>query len=344
MIFNAALFEEHIHRLCHDTLASFRAACRFYALFQVIYLTIAILELFCFASFFPFFTQSTLLAFSLAALFLTCFSYFVLLFYFQAKKPQQLLKLRNEYIDTVRQLLPFRRGDPELHLSIAHAIYRLLSHFDDDMHLNYYRFPLIGNLFHPIIEKFSRLAHWKDELTFKEILLFVCINEHVELVKEEPTDLEAHASLAHAYLVLSYIYTDPRILHPEKNIQWVASDYAGQEMRQKFKRAKQRAIEEYKVLDHFSPNDPWIYSKLASIYRDLEMPKEEIAAYEAILETSPHQKDIILRLGILYFQEGSHARGLQLYEALKKSHRTEAEELLTHYDAHFTEEYISLSH
>ena len=105
-IFNRALFEERVQQ--HDTIAvaQFKQITRHFALFHISFFSIACLELVAFVLFFSFLTKSTLLAFSLAAILLTGFSYFVLLFYLQAKKPQQLLQVRHAYLSAVKRCFP----------------------------------------------------------------------------------------------------------------------------------------------------------------------------------------------------------------------------------------------
>src|SRR5262245_26633332 len=89
--------EDQIERFSQEALSFFKQVTRHYALFHITFFSLAIFELFAFVLFFSFLTRSTIFAFSLAGLFLTAFSYFVLLFYFQAKKPQQLLELRSRF-------------------------------------------------------------------------------------------------------------------------------------------------------------------------------------------------------------------------------------------------------
>ena len=156
----------------------------------------------------------------------------------------------------------------------------------------------------------------------KEILLLVSITEHIQLIKETPTDLEAHASLANAYVALSKIYQGD-----------------SKEMHEKFQAASEKAIQEFKILDHYSPNDPWVQAQLATCYHDLKMFREEILYYENILKLCPEDKQIMFRLGVLYFQQGLNAKGLRTYEELKNMGFSRADELIDYYDANIRQEY-----
>ena len=55
----------------------------------------------------------------------------------------------------------------------------------------------------------------------KELLLQACIDEHIQLVRMQPTDLEAHAGLANAYVMLSGIYVDPRTFEGLDDDRWI---------------------------------------------------------------------------------------------------------------------------
>ena len=70
-------------------LQEYRKAIRTQLIFHLGFGALFALELLTLLLFFPTLSHSALFAFSIGALFLTCFTYFVLLFYFQANKPAQ---------------------------------------------------------------------------------------------------------------------------------------------------------------------------------------------------------------------------------------------------------------
>lgn len=333
--FNAKLFEEEVHRQSAATADAFKSITRYYALFHLFFVGLILVEVFSFFLFFSLLSRSSLLAVSLAAIFLTLFSYLVLLFYFQAKKPEQLIELKNSYSAACLRLLP-TENSPERHLSLAYAYYRLTSELHDQEY-NYYQLPPSLKALEPLAEKFSLWAHWKDVHDMKEMLLFLAIEEHVKLVKAEPTDLEAHASLAGGFISLYKLYMDPRKQFPGRQFTWVSSEYASEKMEKRFKAAAQRAIEEFKILDAYAPGDPWVHAQLASIYHDLEMPEEETLQYEALQKISPQDKTVLFRLGTLYFEQGKAAAALRLYQELRTANDPAAEELISYYDKQLQE-------
>lgn len=329
--FGTKTFEENLPGYCESSLGDFKRISRFYTLFHTGFFTLVAGEIVAFLLFFSFFTKSSMLAFSLAALFLTGFSYFVLLFYYQAKKPQQLIELRASFQAACTESVPYPKGTAEYHIALAHAIYQLV-HLLDKQEYHFYRLPKLFDMFNPVLQKFSSWSHWKDIHQMKEKLLFVAIQQHVEQVKIEPTDLEAHASLGAAYLQLARLYRDPRKLYPEEPFPWISPEYATDAMTRKFQKAAERAIEEFKILDSYAPNSPWTHAQLAAIYRDLAMPDEEIACYESMLAITPSDQLVLFRLGVLYFEQGHNAKALKIYETLRHAEDEKAEELIALYD------------
>ncbi len=103
------------------------------------------------------------------------------------------------------------------------------------------------------------------------------------------------------------------------------------ELMERFRFTAERAIEEFKILNDYAPDDPWVHVQLAYSYRDLGMPQEEIREYEIVLGLCPDDYDTLYRLGVLYFEQGYNANGLEVYETLKKNNLKKAEQLISHY-------------
>ncbi len=330
--FKETTLSEYSQTLVH----SFRKTTRFYACFHIIFALLAFAEFFALAVFFSFWIASSTIAFLLAAIFLTGFSYFVLLFYFQVKKPQQLLEFRRIYLEACRSVLMAQTEMSMYHLSVAHAIYRTTEALDC-MECDYYRLPVNWPTLQTLLRKFSIFCHWKDVLLMKELLLQEAINEHIALIKEEPVDLEAHASLGESYTRLAAIYQNPSQRASEEEAKdlfpWISPEFSSDGMQKKWRLAYARAIEEFLIIDAFAPNDPWVHAQLAGIYHELGEPKKESEEYETILRIVPEDKAALFKLGVLYFQEGHTAKGLEIYQKLKQARDPYSEKLLEFYDA-----------
>ena len=319
-------FQKIVESFCISGIKQFKKIIRSYIFFHLFFIGFLTIEIALFFLFLTFLCQSAFLAFSLAGIILTGFGYLVLLFYFQTKKPEQFLALRNWFMLLCKKKIPKDLKISEYHLSLANAAYRFASELGlQEAH--FYSLPKnMGSLNH-LMRKFSTLCLHKDIHKMKEILLLVTINEHLQLIKQTPTDLEAHASLANAYVSLSKLYLQKDIKQSPKSL------------REKFVSATEKAIQEFKIMDHYAPNDPWVHAQLASCYHDLQIYKEEIREYETILLFCPNDKEIMFRLGILYFQQGLNAKGLQIYEALKRFNFSRIDELIDFYDANIKQEY-----
>lgn len=331
-IFRPQAFDQSLDALIEKKLERFRAITRKYVLFHLLFATIALCQLMTLLVGLSFFNPTTLIAIVLAAFFLSAFSYFVLLFYLQAKKPEDLLALKEEFSKDCQTLVPFPPSSAEYHLALSHGLGKFVQAIDQ-VEYQCFSLPFRFKTIDVVIQKFSAWCHWRDVHKMQECLLLSSIDEHVQLIKEKPTDLEAHAALGKAYIALSRIYTDPRHRGVESELPWVSSAFGQPHMRHKFVWACKRAIEEFHIIDTYTPNDPWIHAELAKIYHDLEMPEQEIEEYEKIKTITPDDSSVLLRLGILYFQEGQNAKGLEIYEELKHAKNARAKDLIAYYDA-----------
>lgn len=315
-----------IEKAARSTLDKFRSILRSYTLLHVSFLSLIFIQsLGIFFSLF-FFQGATFLALLLASFFLTFFSYILMTHYFQGKKPEQFLSLKKEFFQECQKQMPYSFDEEEIHLSLANSALQCVSliHEAKIYILSIPPFTFMEDA----MVKISLFLHWKDLVMMQETLLERAIKEHVALIKMNPTDLSVHASLANTYIALSKAYQKPTdsILI---NSSFVDSLY--KKVADKFQQASKRAIEELKILDDLSPNDPWVHAQLASCYHTLQMSEDEVREYEILLLLRPKDKDILYRLGLLYFQLGKTAKGLTLYGQLKSLDASSASRLISHY-------------
>lgn len=306
-------------------LRGFKHVTRKYALFHILFFILGCLELFGFAFFFSFFTKSATLAFSLAGIVLTVFSYLVLLFYFQAKKPHDLMTIHQEFLTTC---ISQKRESEDLLL--PEALERLASELHR-LEYSYYLLPPVLGVLKPIAEKFSAWWHWKDLLEIKEMILLQLVQEYIERVKKLPIDPQSHADLGFAYVSLTRLYQDPRIVDPSSEHLFVSVEYASTEMKQKHLRAALAAIEEFKIVSDYMPHHPWVYGELAALYLESGQPQEAIKSYESFLEIAPHDAATLLKLGTLYFEQAQPSKALTIYHTLQSLDSAKAEALISHY-------------
>ncbi len=254
-------------------------------------------------------------AIALSGIFLTVFSYLVLIYYLQAKKPEQFVSIKNSFTALCKQALSSYIHSCDYHLSMARAAEKLASSLEKKLEQ-----PQLSTAYEilksSLVKKFRHFIK-KDIITMQELLLLESVRQHVSLIKKEPTDLEAHASLSMTYLSLAKLHKKEQ--HEENST---------------FRQSIERAIEELKILKDYIPKDPWVHAQLAACYHDLGKNQEEIEEYEMILKLRPDDQEIMHRLGILYFQQGQNSKGLKLYNQLLDQEYPKAKALLNHYDAY----------
>lgn len=313
--------------------AEFDSVMKRYTAFNVFFLVLCTAEVVALVCLFAFLVQSLVLALSLALVFFTFFAYFTLKIYFQAKRPEQFLSVKERYLNIYKGLIQYQEGSPEHYNSLANACCK----FANRLHAreyNYYAPPAFLKFLAPTMERISCWLHWQDVHLMKEQMLNEAVEEHIKFVKCRPTSLEAHASLANAYVMLSGLYIDPRKLEGYDDERWIPTGKYDEKFHEKFRFTAERAIEEFKILSEYAPDDPWVHSQLAYSYHDLQMPMEEIAEYETIQKLLPSDKDTMFKLGMLYFQQGMNAKGLRVYEELKKVQYARTESLIKYYGAY----------
>lgn len=299
----------------------------FYIKFNLFFLILAIIEVVGLFFSFRFLADSALLAFSFGFLFLTFFSYFILRFYLHTQKPIEFEKLKNSYERSCKLMFGYEEGNLEKHVTLANAYCKLANSLHKK-EARAFKLPKFLIKFFPLlclnIEKCSAWCLFEDVHKMKELFLTGAVNEHIKVVKCEPTSQAAHAALANAYVMLSGLYASKN--NPQGKIESFSN-----KMEQKFRLTAERAIEEFKIILDYAPDDPWIHKQLAYSYHDLQMPIEEIKEYEAVLKINPDDKDTIYKLGVLYFQQGFNAKGLRLYEELKQFNQKKADQLIKFY-------------
>lgn len=308
----------------------FQRILKSYALFNALFAILILSEWLYLLFHFTFLTQSFILAIYFALIVATLFSYATLRLFFQTKKMENCLSLKEEFIYLSRTALQYEPGNFEHHLALANACCHLANQFHGlEYHL--YVPPSFLEQLASSFEKVSCWIHWKDVHFMKEKLLESCIEEHIKMVHLQPTHMEIHASLANAYIMLSGLYADPRTIEGLEESRWFPPTKYKEESALIFRKIAERAIEEFKILKEYAPNDPWVHTQLAYSYRDLKMHKEEIQEYETLLQLCPNDTEILFSLGRLYFEHGHNAKGLHIYEILKKTHPKKAEVLIRYY-------------
>lgn len=328
MTYEDSRLQDVFEKAFEEGAKSFLSCTRFYSFFHIGFITFLCLQLLAFLLFFSYFSQSLIAACGLALFFLTVFSYLVLLFFFQAKKPQQLLAICSRFEEICSIAFPFPKEQPDFLLSRAHA-FQEFAFFLTEQELDFYD-PLIPIAsLRPLIQKFTIWVHWKNFHQMKELLLEKTVRSLIAAVKVLPTDEEIHATLAVGYINLCKLYVHPKKLH--SSLPWISPEYSSSSMKDSFSFYAQKAIEECKILQDLQPKNPWVLAHLAEIYHLQEKTQEEIHSCEELLSLTPNNTDLLFQLGVLYFQEGQPGKGLQIYKQLQEDCVDKAQRLIEYY-------------
>ena len=287
---------------------SFKKAVRFFFWLHFNFILLIALEVISFAVFFPFLQESYWLAFSLAVIFLTAFSYYILSIYYRSSKGSDFQKIRDEFL---AKSLGSISEDPFLHSRVAGHAIRVSENLKGAEY----------SLFKPsrwlvflngLLETLNVWAFSHDVFMMRSEFLRLAIYQYIEQIVLNPMDLEGHQEVANAYVMLYSLLTENGYIEEGR-------------------RYCRRAVEEFKILCQYAPQDPWVHAQLAYGYHDLQMPKEEIKEYEILLKLCPYDRQVLYDLGVLYFEQGMNAQGLKIYDDLKRVNVQKAETLIQHY-------------
>lgn len=301
--------------LIDSTLKEFQQITRRYALFHAAFLVAFVVELLVVLVFTPFMAKTWTIAATVSLIFLTAFTYFVLRLYFQTKKPEQFVALRDKFLASCPT-------------GTVRPIYDWIQQLQGQ-ESQCYSLPTLLQTLSPLVEKFSVWCHWEDVHWMKETLHLHALQKMFEWVRENPTDLELHRAIATSYMALYQIYQMPKT-----SFSFIQKQYDSPEMRDKFERSARLAMEELKIVLTYAPNDPWALNYMARVYSDLGLRQEEKKIYEMLLSAQPQDGEIHYRLGKLCFELGHMAQGLHLYRELQGRKDPKAQELISHYKLH----------
>jgi len=325
--FNQVFFQKKAQKNYRETTNNFKKIIKSFFIFNVSFFIISLLQIISFIILFSTLESSAIIATLLASIFLTSFTYLVLLFYFQSKKTEQFSLLKDQFITVCKKALSIPAGSAEHHLTIALAALKLSNNLKNE--INILKLPKFLNLSKMLNSFFLK----KDIFKFQEFLLIAAIEEHLNQLKLTPTDLELHASLANICTNLSTLYSQAKDKSFfSKNTKTI--------LKNKYDFCISSAIEEFKILNDYAPNDPWIHLQLAQNYKKLNFKKEQIKEYETIYKLCPNDNNILFKLGTLYFETKRNSKGLRIYEELKMRSFKDADQLLSYYNIYKIDEIL----
>lgn len=307
-------------------LSQFDRITKRYMLFHLLSVCTLSTTLFCSLFFFIRLWEAWVLAAGVGSLMLLLFLYFTTRLYMRLQRPLLYKSIQQHFVTLCGQAIDSDPPTAEELLQVAQHCLQFASDLEGRAY-SYYPLPRLMARLQPYQEMWSLWWHRQDVLTMRELLYLAAIEAHLQWVRQDPTSLEAHTALASRYTALSRLYVSA-LEQDESNI---LSDVLREEYEQKFRLATEQAMQEFHVLSRYTPDDPWIYMQLACSYKDLQMPQEEMREHVKVLKLLPDEKNTLLRLATLCFEQKQTAQGLQFYQQLRMLGEPRAEALLMLY-------------
>lgn len=308
------LIETSKERFYHFLLSDFRLHLGFCSLLT--------LELLLFLLLYPIYHDSVLLAGCFTWICFTLFIYVTLILYRNTKAEEKGMFLLDNFILECQEFIPYDWHDLEYHNCLSFGL-RKFKEAIEEKQSALFRLPAWLDAFGIGRQWLHDRFFWKKFLRMKELLLQSVIQEHLEMIKLCPDNLEVHASLANAYILLSNLYLESSIPKTHQET-----------MKSRFSAYAHFAILELSIVKEYAPHDPWVRMQLADSWRELGRLDEEIEETEALVNLRPHDIDALFHLGVLYFTRGDNKKGLEVYQTVKRFDQDKADELIGYYGIH----------
>ena len=160
--FNQMFFQKQSGKNFTDSIFNIKQVLNFFSYFNLSFYLLFAVEILIITFLFAFLSSSTILAIIFAAIFLTCFTYFILFFYFQTKKNEKLSHLLNKFVLISRRALSIPIGSAEHHLTISKAA----SNLSDNILTMQLELEKLS--FFSLLKKFSYYFQREDFIKFRE--------------------------------------------------------------------------------------------------------------------------------------------------------------------------------
>lgn len=276
-------------------------------------------------------TKSIYTPISFSLLFLTISSYALIAFYQKNRKLDAMESISKEFYRYCSLHLSKNISDTEkLNLAISESLRDLAEalHSQELFHLTIHPFKFSKN---HIITHFLYF-HYNDILFLQEKLLDISLTQHAKILQDCACSLQFHSSLSKTYATFAKCYKKPEGKHLEK--AYIFSNLTKKEQLANLQsKYYTLAIEELHIVCDLSENETWAHLDLASLYSHFKDTEKQMQQYEILVQQLPDDKEIIYKLGILYFTHHKTSKGLRLYNKLRKIDALYAKNLLSHYQS-----------
>ncbi|OGN62675.1 MAG: hypothetical protein A3F09_02105 [Chlamydiae bacterium RIFCSPHIGHO2_12_FULL_49_11] len=270
-------------------------------------------------------SRTTFTAVMIATTVVTFFSYLLMYLYLRNKQEEDLQKLCDRFMQEAEKPVPSHFEPAKQIFYLAEAAYAFVPLLNNEksyrISIPPFRF-YQSHIVRCILQLYSRAI-----LRFEEMILLALVRRHIEVLPQDPLNVDVHTSLATLYIYIAKLY--PQTIESKKNLP--RSRSAREILHRQKEKCLSLAIEELRIVDDLSPNNPWIHMQLAFAYHALGQSQEEVKEYEILRSLNGDDTTILFTLGRLYFNLGKNAKGLEIYSSLKSCDTKKADELMAYY-------------
>lgn len=289
-------------------IAQYHRLIKNYRLTQLLFILALCTEGLLLIFFFPLLFKSAFFAITLAAFLVTLFSFITLRNYQNSEKEAAFKDLAHKYIRGLHSL----SNSTSLAAQKNLAAEGCLELSESELLIPAIRFLWIPEKIKNLFLRLLPLQQDKQLKDFKIVLIKQAMEELSGLIRISPCQIAPHASLVKVTRLLGSVYAE-----------------AG--YKNAFISTVKRAAEELKILADLSPQESSIFLELALCYQDLGEKELELNSLEQGRAVEPDNKEILFRLGQLYFLQNEAAKGFKIYELLKSHDAAKSDLLMSYY-------------
>lgn len=324
------VYDQTIAHLTHQTKNAFQKAISAFDMWLGLLLLCVSIELVCALSFA---TSPFLLGISLSLLFISLFGFFIFMRFLEEKKEVRARSVLDTFLKEMKTTFSTLEGDQQASLITSCALIDLAAELEGMEKDFFSETPLIKSL-GPSPEKWSTYLHFRDVLMMQMWLLEEAALSLIELIKKEPLSTEYHKRLAEVHLRRAHLFQNSLGLtndESNKNARAHLNANQRESISAYYTASLNQAVEELLIVVEQEPESLWVHEQLLECYGALDMEEDQMEKADALFQLAQNSSEVLLMLGIMYFEKSRYAKGLEIYAKLQSIDPKAALELIEAY-------------
>jgi len=322
-------YDQTLTHLISQTKSAFKKAISAFDVWLGVVLLCMSIELVCALSFA---TSPFLLGLSLSLLFISLFGFFILMRFLEEKKQMGARDVLTTFLKGIASTFSTLENKKHASLIRSYALIDLASELEGVEKHFFSDIPVIKSL-GSSAEKWSAYLHFRDILMMQMWLLEEAALSLIELIKKEPLNPEYHKRLAEVHLRRAHLFQNA--LEPAENSTksagWPLATNERESIQYQYTTSLTQAVQELLIVSEKEPESIWVHEQLLECYGALEMEEAQIEKADTLFELAANSSQVLLMLGIMYFEKNCYAKGLEIYAKLQSTDPKAACELIEAY-------------